>query len=131
MEDRELLERAAKAAGWKGWRSKHGYWNLESPDGVAHTCCTGWASYDASTGEKLPEPTFDDALAEAGWNPLIDGADALWLSVKLRIDVVQFSTCVRANAPESEDWHEAHGSDPYAATRRAIVGAAALLPADG
>ena len=66
-----------------------------------------------------------------GWNPLIDDGDALRLAVKLglgvsvplgykRTDVVAFSDS-RINAIES------HGSDPLAATRRAIVRAAAEI----
>lgn len=132
MTDRELLELAAKAAGWIGWRSKHGYWNINDPDGTAQTCCTNWPIYSASTGERLLEPTFADALSEAGWNPLDDDGDALRLAVNLgfgisiplankRTDVVCFSDS-RVSAIE------AHG-DPHAATRRAIVRAAAAIGA--
>jgi hypothetical protein len=132
MTDRELLELAAKAAGWIGWRSKHGYWNINDPDGTAQTCCTDWPIYSASTGERLLEPTFADALSEAGWNPLDDDGDALRLAVNLgfgisiplankRTDVVCFSDS-RVSAIE------AHG-DPHASTRRAIVRAAAAIGA--
>ena len=90
MTDRELLELAAKAAGYK--------------------------------------KRFVHYL---GWNPLIDDGDALRLAVKLglgvsvplgykRTDVVAFSDS-RINVIES------HGSDPLAATRRAIVRAAAEI----
>ena len=90
MTDRELLEFAAKAAGYK--------------------------------------KRFVHYL---GWNPLTDDGDALRLAVKLglgvsvplgykRTDVVAFSDS-RINAIES------HGSDPLAATRRAIVRAAAEI----
>ena len=51
-----------------------------------------------------------------GWNPLTDDGDALRLAVKLRLDVA---------------WYERNplelDVDPYAATRRAIVRAAAEI----
>ena len=88
--DREMLEMAAKAAGWTGWRSKHGYWNVESPEGDKQTCCTGWEPYDRWSGEKLPEPTFADALSEAGWSPLTDYSDAMELSVMCGISIMHY-----------------------------------------
>ena len=56
---------------------------------------------------------------DAGWNPLTDDGDALRLAVKLSLlcdDDVQY-------APVNV-WE---GQDPYAATRRAIVRAAAEI----
>jgi hypothetical protein len=85
--DKELLELAAKAAGWTGWRSKHGYWNVESPEGEKSTHCHHWSAYCSNTGEKLKEPTFADAIADTNWNPLTDAGDALRLLVKLEIAV--------------------------------------------
>ena len=91
MTDRELLEFAAKAAG---------YWNYE------FNCYEGGIS----------------------WNPLTDDGDVLRLAVKLDIPI----------SPESANgttWickgdiqvFESYGNDPYAATRRAIVRAAAEI----
>lgn len=61
------------------------------------------------------------------WNPLTDDGDALRLAVKLRIlvDVTRFATTAIANG----DIHaaEKHNGDPYVATRRAIVRAAAAI----
>jgi hypothetical protein len=37
MEYMTELELAAKAAGWTGWKSKHGYWNVESQSGKKTT----------------------------------------------------------------------------------------------
>lgn len=98
MNDRELLELAAKAAEidfcWK-----HGDW-----------------PYDNSKGDV--------------WNPLRDDGDALRLAVKLDLGVMSSSrtaqTCVweYCSAPKP-DTKESHGSDANAATRRAIVRAAA------
>ena len=70
MTDRELLEKAAKAAGWTWWRSKHGYWNLTAPDGTKHTACNGWTKFDPHTGEELADSTPGDALLEVGFCPL-------------------------------------------------------------
>lgn len=56
------------------------------------------------------------------WNPLTDDGAALRLAVKLRVSVH-----VDGNMTDVEDCTEAHLSDPYAATRRAIVRAAAEI----
>lgn len=62
------------------------------------------------------------------WNPLDDGGDALQLAVKLqmRVSVLEFKTEIIA-AMSRVDIAELHGNDKYAATRRAIVRAAAEL----
>ena len=99
MTDREMLEFAAKAAGIDLQETEDGF-----------------------------EADFDDSRV---WNPITDDGDALRLTVKLglgvsvplgykRTDVVAFSDS-RINVIES------HGSDPHAATRRAIVRAAAEI----
>lgn len=99
MTDRELLEQAAKAAGIK-----------HSPSITA--ACRG-------------ERTW--------WNPLIDDGDALRLAVKLGLRVGSdgqslnpLVRCWRAHY-EKPDIYEPQGTDPYAATRRAIVRAAAEI----
>jgi len=62
------------------------------------------------------------------WNPLTDDADALRLAVKLRI-----TPHIDGNLTDAESTAgfatEPHFNDPYAATRRAIVRAAAALAA--
>lgn len=95
--DRELLELAAKAAGIEL------KWHS---DGTAYARRNGdyWAV----------------------WNPMRDDGDALRLAVKLRIHVRHFSHDVEAQV-ERGYWHEFDGPDPYAATRRAIVRAAAEI----
>ena len=127
--DRELLEAAAKAAGWKGWRSKHGYWNLESPEGKAHTCCTGWPSYSATNGEKLPEPTFGDALAEVDWNALTDDGDALRLACKLKLNIAQgdYSANVNDEGAIEEGGLVRNDDERAEVVRRLIVVAAAAM----
>lgn len=94
---RELLELAAKAAGI--------YWdrNLEV-----------WYSNDH---------------VRSDWNPLTDDSDALRLAVKLGLQVI---TAGRRIAQAIEYESGAYGecekdADPYAATRRAIVRAAAEI----
>jgi hypothetical protein len=108
MSDRKLLEDAAKAAGievlspsrWPIGQQQFGLWIQIG----THRTAVGW------------------------WNPLTDDGDALRLAVKLNLDVHFW--------PEHpEAWVEAMaqdellGSDPYAATRRAIVRAAAAIGA--
>lgn len=60
------------------------------------------------------------------WNPLQSDGDALRLAVKLRI-----TPHIDGNMTEAESTEgfadEAHLNDPYAATRRAIVRAAAAI----
>ena len=68
------------------------------------------------------------------WNPLTDDGDALRLAVKLRIDfeyddnkVVAWFAAPRPGWDNEQvwSWTEPLGDDAYAATRRAIVQAAA------
>jgi len=148
MTDRELLELAAKAAGWSCWQSKHGYLNVTDPHDNKHVCCRDWVPFDAYSGEKTNEPTLRDAVAELGWNPLIDDGDALRLAVKLQLDVCpyvyfnercQLPAVSKLRKTADGSWLEEKVSrfpeysesfvkhDPYAATRRAIVRAAAEI----
>jgi hypothetical protein len=98
MTDRELLEAAAKAAGM----------NIEwQPCGWAHNNETG-----------------------CEWNPLTDDGDALRLAVKLRLTVncsYDDVTLCGQEFTQKEVFLERNGEDPLAATRRAIVRAAAAI----
>lgn len=130
MSDKELLELAAKAVGWTGWQSKHGYWNVKSPDGSEYICCHGWQKYDSTTGKKIPEPTFADAMQEVSWSPLADDGDAMRLAVKLKFEVtVGFdrTACEVADSIQNDYLEEIHNGDDCAATRRVIVRAAAEI----
>jgi len=101
MSDRELLELAAKAAGIEGEWSTSGLWHR-------HVL----------------------------WNPLVDDGDALRLAVKLNLLVMPYPL---DNAVRVVEWRGdnewpvntvvSYGTppDPYAATRRAIVRAAAEI----
>ena len=98
MTDKKLLELAAKAAGINGrWDERYNCF------------------YDLSQGFQNP------------WNPLTDDGDALRLAVKLKIDIKHYDDYVVG-------WFDGgymgtgkimYESNPYAATRRAIVRAAA------
>lgn len=103
MDDRQLLEAAARAAGIEGQWGHESY--IERHEGFIPT---GWLRR---------------------WNPLTDDGDALRLAVKLGIEVGNYHQYGRALATightrgHGEFWEV--GDDPYAATRRAIVKAAA------
>ena len=94
MNDKELLELAAKAAGVKA---------LWSPDGVLRDCTNGHPA--------------QNIYSAPPWNPLIYDGDALRLAIKLDIDVAKV---------QIKFWDK-HSINPYAATRRAIVRAAAEI----
>lgn len=123
--DRELLELAAKAAGMDGATYQEPESWFETRYGMSQ------AIYHKSTGY---------------WNPLEDDGDALRLAVKLRIDLslwlyknsVEAKTYIGAgkgislvsdNPRQTNSHREGYGTDPYAATRRAIVRAAAAIGA--
>lgn len=116
MTDRELLEAAARAAGWTGWQSKHGYWNVTSPEGE-----TTIGLLEDRDG------FFGDALLDVGWNPLDDNSDAFCLAVKLDIVPRVINGVAFAWRDGVCDMQEPCDTDPYAATRRAIVRAAAAM----
>lgn len=97
--DRELLELAARAAGIDGWWSGDDY-------------CFGY-----NGNKNVPVP----------WRPLTDDGDALRLAVKLKLEIGIWFETTRVESDEAESMVEKHGSDPYAATRRAIVRAAAEI----
>jgi len=109
--DRELLEDAAKAAG------------MYSPRYVTDGFALGWALPNGISTEFGP-------TRQRLWNPLINSADALDLAVKLGIDVMHtniHSPQVHAMADYDVACIEDSATDPCAATRRAIVRAAAEI----
>lgn len=107
MNDRELLELAAKAAGI------------------------------ALEFSRMPDITPRRADTWDRWNPITDDGNALRLAVKLDISVTQYPIyeypkhSVVARRPSLEDSRtevvELHNGDRDAATRRAIVRAAAEI----
>ena len=110
MTDRELLELAAKAAGVKA---------LWSPDGVLRDCNNGHPA--------------QNIYSAPPWNPLTDDGDALRLAVKLKLDVFFHTSVVEAHIaggripPIHHIAREIYDANPYVATRRAIVRAAAEI----
>jgi hypothetical protein len=96
--DRELLEAAAKAVGFEF----NSVW------------------FDERTGLLVWEPPTN--YESRDWNPLTDDGDALRLAVALREKFgTNIATCFGIG--QFDEW----GADPYAATRRAIVCAAAAM----
>jgi hypothetical protein len=63
---------------------------------------------------------------DRNWNPLTDDGDALRLAVKLRIRFAGMGERACAFIGLREFWED-EGSDPFAATRRAITRAAAEI----
>ena len=111
MTDREYLQLAAKAAGYE----YNGLW------------------FDERTGLLVWEPPTN--YESRHWNPLTDDGEALRLAVKLRM-VVDTDYNGGANAGNAAvdfgepeyGYQEGQGkTDPFAATRRAIVRAAAEI----
>ncbi len=114
MTDKELLELAAKASGIEVWFPRmNGGANKDGTRIILTPCHT----------EKEGE------IVE--WNPLTDDGDALRLAVKLglaiSIDIVEKQTHAHHEhtwKAQAEDWED---QGPCAATRRAIVRAAAEI----
>lgn len=96
MDDKELLELAAKAAGYLNWTPIAEGLHIE-------------------TGSRRGSSGFY-------WNPLTDDTNALRLAVKLGMNVFVAKDFVWCNEEAFDK-----GNDPYAATRRAIVRAAAKI----
>jgi hypothetical protein len=111
MTDRELLEYAAKAAGYEYTR-----WSENIID------------YDS---RHYGEPALYGSHEYDSWNPLNDDGDALMLAVKLKIEICHFADGeVDASYPAGgsvEYKSQPYDGDCYAAARRAIVRAAAEI----
>lgn len=114
MSDRELLEFAAKAAGYKKYFANHlGRYSFVTYEEKRYSM--------EKNSHVVCEKTLD-------WNPLDDDGDALRLAVKTGLGVIQWRLYVSAtHGPTGMEWLETLGSDPCAATRRAIVRAAAEI----
>ena len=74
------------------------------------------------------EDGFEFIWSYVIWNPLTDDGDALRLAVKLRMNVFHAAGKAYALDEEGEiECEQGHESNPLAATRRAIVRAAAEI----
>ena len=121
--DRELLELAAKAAGFG-----------EPKKGAV---CWTESEYPRNSGKHgaLWNYSGHGDTAEL-WNPLADDGDTLRLAVKLGllIDITAYNDRPFKKTTVTDgvvQVHETHNGDPYAATRRAIVRAAAEIAKAG
>lgn len=85
MNDEQITEKVARLLGWSGWRSKHGYWNIETPDGTRKIACEGWPKYNSDTGKNVRQPTFFDALCRCDFFPFEDSQIAFDLLIKLNL----------------------------------------------
>lgn len=105
MDDRTLLELAARAAGYKvkGHMVNHDEELLCLLVKVA------------------------DGVPKQRWNPLANSGDALELAASMHLDVVFRRDAVTVYHGVSAEIEEPVGDDPYAATRRAIARAAAAI----
>lgn len=115
MADRELLELAAKAAGYKKYYSHY----LGRDSFVTYE----EAYYsDVKECQVTGEKTLD-------WNPLTDDGDALRLAVKLNlnVDLAYGDECVVRVFNETHFFKESAANNACAAARRAIVRAAAEI----
>ena len=99
MTDKELLAAAARAAGMPAFAS-------------------------GATGLRVAS---DGRASGYIWNPLTDDGDALRLAVQLKMDVKQWQSNSIAVALWDKHATEDATQDRYAATRRAIVRAAAEI----
>lgn len=106
MDDKELLEKAAKAVGLDGYIHE---W-INGPEFIIH-------------GEN-----------PATWNPLTDDGDALRLAVKIGLEVFtrqgmsgDITTVAVPQEMDIESIHERHKGDAMKATRLAITRAAAAM----
>ena len=99
--DRELLELAAKAAG------------IGPTDFVWDEVCGCFWMHEGETS----------------WNPLTDDGDALRLAVELDLLIMPYplDMAIRVTRRDQPDTIEHYTGDQFAATRRAIVRAAAEI----
>lgn len=82
-----------------------------------------------AAGEEFVFVNGEKRIKDMGWNPLESDGQALRLAVKLNLDVELLNDCVYANGLEVQNYQlfEWHKDDKCAATRRAIVRAAAAI----
>ena len=113
MTDRELLEAAAKAAGLTIDKSQFNGGGF------------------GNTGFDLLGNAMLDCHNGTTWNPLTDDGDALRLAVRLVLHIERWPglTAVAVGTDKFQ-CQERCGADPCAATRRAIVRAAAAIGAE-
>lgn len=105
--DRELLELAARAAGYNVAWNEH------------------WQGFQ----HRNPTPDQHGQVRHP-WTPLTSDGDALRLATRLKLNIYHDSNLVDVHGPmNGQDVYatEKYGDDPSAATRRAIMRAAAEI----
>ena len=109
MTDRELIEKAAKAAG------------IEVP------ITSPWGGYSETLG--IYQLCMDGSKITKQWNPLNNDADASRLMVDCELtvccDYPETVDTYTRDGSEITEFYTKHNKDKHAATRRAIVRAAA------
>ena len=112
--DRELLELAAKAAGL---------------DDAEWQDMEGWGEVRHGFSHAMWSKTLNEACGTGYWNPLIDDGDAFRLAVKLNlaISIEEGQSLAHHEHVIAGNPVQHNGRYPYAATRRAIVRAAAEI----
>jgi hypothetical protein len=75
----------------------------------------------------ISEKSYIGSPVSAHWNPIDFDGDALRLAVKLMLDIYCHERGAHVDGDRREYHAEESGDDQYAATRRAIVRAAAEL----
>jgi len=108
MTDRELLLLAAKAAGYD----------------ISHKMNTERHELSVPIDDLWAE--HNGTLVSTGWNPLKDDGHALRLAVKLDMNIDIQGAWIRVDCGDDFVSENAK-NDPFAATRRAIVRAAAAI----
>lgn len=109
--DRELLELVAKAQGW-----------IDYPEDSAER-----GAYWHTDPARAP---FGPRITKSAWNPFTNDGDALRLAVDLELDIMRFPSFGEVHATTQKGdigAIEQTGDNGYAATRRAIVRAAAAI----
>lgn len=123
MNDRELLELAAKAAGL----------NIEYVPAATRNKGSSLTKFEVTAWNG---PFIAGTDGEEPWNPLTDDGDALRLALKMGIQIgnpYQYRKALAfIDTGHGVDWEyrehwEDFDEEPYAATRRAIVRAAAEI----
>jgi hypothetical protein len=119
MTERKLLELAAKAAGIEL------VWHIDDDDWSIGMCNSDFCFIPSA---KAPHNRrLGDEMQGEVWNPLKDDGDAFRLATLMNIDIVhdrELGMC-ECHYGDSDWLYENYGNDKYAATRRAIVRAAA------
>lgn len=119
MNDRELLEKAAKA-----------YWGEEIDD----VCSIRWLEDECGIGYTHGDNQDHNGIdREFLWNPLTEDGDALRLAVKLQFSVTVFDDAIGIGCKQRTDARYEEfpiEGNVNSATRRAIVRAAADIAND-